>query len=117
LLGASDIVVHASLREGLARVLPQGLIAGKPVVSYDIDGAREVVIPGATGCLLNPRDIPALVSALLELAGDTPLRDRLGSEGRRRFTDQFRTQTMTRRLREIYHEVLRQRNPPTRVQA
>ncbi|HBH52571.1 MAG TPA: glycosyltransferase family 1 protein [Planctomycetaceae bacterium] len=117
LLGASDIVVHASLREGLARVLPQGLIAGKPVVSYDIDGAREVVIPGATGCLLKPRDIPALVSALLELAGDTPLRDRLGSEGRRRFTDQFRTQTMTRRLREIYHEVLRQRNPPTRVQA
>lgn len=117
LLGASDIVVHASLREGLARVLPQGLIAGKPVVSYDIDGAREVVIPGATGCLLNPRDIPALVSALLELAGDPSLRDRLGSEGRRRFTDQFRTQTMTRRLREIYHEVLRQRNPPTRVQA
>ena len=117
LLGASDIVVHASLREGLARVLPQGLIAGKPVVSYDIDGAREVVIPGATGCLLKPRDIPALVSALLELAGDPSLRDRLGSEGRRRFTDQFRTQTMTRRLREIYHEVLRQRNPPTRVQA
>jgi glycosyltransferase involved in cell wall biosynthesis len=43
LIGAMDVVVHTSLREGLARVLPQGLIAGKPVVSYDIDGAREVV--------------------------------------------------------------------------
>src|SRR6185369_8339044 len=32
LLGAMDIVVHASLREGLARVLPQALIAGKPVI-------------------------------------------------------------------------------------
>src|SRR5262245_15446860 len=46
LIAAMDIVVHASLREGLARVLPQALIAGKPVVSYDIDGAREVVLPG-----------------------------------------------------------------------
>ena len=36
-----DIVVHASLREGLARVLPQALIAGKPVVSYDVDGAAK----------------------------------------------------------------------------
>ena len=44
LIAAMDIVVHASLREGLARVLPQALISGKPVVSYDVDGAREVVI-------------------------------------------------------------------------
>jgi glycosyltransferase involved in cell wall biosynthesis len=41
LLGAMDIVVHASLREGLARVLPQALIAGKPIVTYDVDGARS----------------------------------------------------------------------------
>ena len=36
-----DIVVHASLREGLARVLPQALISGKPAVSYDVDGAAR----------------------------------------------------------------------------
>lgn len=109
LLGASDMVVHCSLREGLARVLPQGLLAGRPVVSYDIDGAREVVIPQQTGCLLAPRDIPALAAAILELAGDRDLRERLGSTGRRLFTEQFRTQTMTRRLREIYQQVLDQR--------
>ncbi|HUQ71855.1 MAG TPA: glycosyltransferase, partial [Planctomycetaceae bacterium] len=45
LVHAMDIVVHTSLWEGLARVLPQGLIAGKPVVSYAIDGAKEIVIP------------------------------------------------------------------------
>ncbi len=54
LIGAMDIVVHTSLREGLARVLPQALIAGKPVVSYDVDGAREVVITDETGILLPP---------------------------------------------------------------
>jgi glycosyltransferase involved in cell wall biosynthesis len=106
LLSAMDIVVHASLREGLARVLPQALIAGKPVVSYDVDGAREVVIPGQTGYLLPPRDIEGLVRAVLELAGDAALRRRLGDEGRRRFTDLFRHQQTTAQLRALYQRLL-----------
>ena len=44
-----DALVHTSYREGLARALPQSLIAGRPVVSYDVDGAREVAINGETG--------------------------------------------------------------------
>lgn len=107
LIGAMDIVVHASLREGLARVLPQALIAGKPVVSYDVDGAKEVVIPNETGYLLPPRAVSELAAAIVELAADAGLRDRLGQTGRARFTDQFRHQTMTRRLREIYEDVLK----------
>ncbi len=53
LLNAVDAVVHPSLREGLARVLPQALLVGRPVISYDVDGAREVVLP-ETGILLRP---------------------------------------------------------------
>ena len=49
-------MIHPSLREGLARVLPQALLVGRPVISYDIDGAREVVLP-ETGILLEPRDL------------------------------------------------------------
>lgn len=107
LMSAMDIVAHASLREGLARVLPQGLISGKPVVSYDIDGAREVVVPGETGYLPAPRDVAALAAAIVELAADANLRSRLGAEGRRRFADVFRHQTMTSRIRELYEDALR----------
>ncbi|GAB4137100.1 MAG: glycosyltransferase family 4 protein [Planctomycetaceae bacterium] len=103
---AMDIVVHTSIWEGLARVLPQGLMAGKPVVSYDIDGAREVVIPGETGFLLPAESITELADALVELANDADLRTRLGTTGRERFTEQFRAETMVRQLREIYREVL-----------
>ena len=106
LIGAMDVVVHTSLREGLARVLPQALIAGKPVVSYDVDGAREVVIPKETGFLLPPKSVDRLAEALLELASDPALRDRLGSEGRRRFTDPFRHQHMTTQLRALYEKLL-----------
>jgi glycosyltransferase involved in cell wall biosynthesis len=105
MLGGVDAVVHPSLREGLARVLPQALIVGRPVISYDIDGAREVVLP-TTGCLLPPRDLPALRDAILRLAADTELRDRMGAEGRRRFADQFRHETMVDRLHSLYVRLL-----------
>jgi glycosyltransferase involved in cell wall biosynthesis len=40
-IAAMDVLVHTSLREGLARVLPQALAMGKPCVSFDIDGAPK----------------------------------------------------------------------------
>ena len=106
LIGAMDIVVHASLREGLARVLPQALIAGKPVVSYDVDGAREVVIPGETGILLPPKCVDELGASVCLLAADPLLRNRLGAEGRRRFAEQFRHERMTQQLRQLYERIL-----------
>ncbi len=109
LIHAMDVVVHTSLWEGLARVLPQALIAAKPVVSYDVDGAREVVLPGQTGFLLPPQSVDELAQALIRLATDGALRRRLGEEGRRRFTEQFRHQNMTAQIRHVYQQVLQQR--------
>jgi glycosyltransferase involved in cell wall biosynthesis len=108
-LGAMDIVVHASLREGLARVLPQALIAGKPVVSFDVDGAREVVIPGETGFLIAPRDVAGLAASVAVLAADPGPRATMGNTGRERFTDQFRHERMTAALRDLYARVLQRR--------
>jgi glycosyltransferase involved in cell wall biosynthesis len=109
LLHAMDIVVHTSQWEGLARVLPQALIAGKPVAAYDVGGAREVVIPGKTGFLL-PRDaLRELVEAVGALAADPGMRQRFGQAGRERFMNQFRHQTMTRRIGDVYRDVLSSR--------
>lgn len=105
-LSAMDALVHTSLREGLARTLPQALIAGKPVVSYDVDGAREVVLPNVTGFLLPPRSVAPLADAMLQLAADADLRRRLGEQGAQRFTEQFRHQHMTRRIRALYEKLL-----------
>jgi glycosyltransferase involved in cell wall biosynthesis len=105
LLNAVDVVVHPSLREGLARVLPQALLVARPVISYDIDGAREVVLP-QTGILLAPRDLDGLRRAILKLATDPAAGAAMGAEGRRRFADQFRHQTMTRQLRSLYERLL-----------
>ncbi len=109
LISAMDIVVHASLREGLARVLPQALLSGKPAVSYDVDGAREVIVSGETGFLIPPRDVEQMAEKLALLAGDPALRDRLGAEGRRRCEQVFRHEHMTEQLRTLYRQLLEKR--------
>lgn len=106
MIGAMDILVHASYREGLARALPQALIAGRPAISYDIDGAREVVIDDQTGYLVGAGQVADLADRMIRLVGDGELRLRMGEEGRARFTDLFRHETMTRRIRELYADLI-----------
>lgn len=106
LIAAMDIVVHVSLREGLARALVQALLAGRPVVSYDIDGAREVVRDGETGFLVQPKSIDGLVRAVSRLAADSGLRARMGASGRQKLADRFRQERMVDQLHCLYERVL-----------
>ena len=80
------------------------------MVSYDIDGAREVVVSDETGYLVPPLDVKGLADALSRLAGDAALRERLGGEGRRRFTERFRHEFMAAELRRLYQRLLEQRS-------
>jgi glycosyltransferase involved in cell wall biosynthesis len=106
LIAAMDVVVHVSLREGLARVLVQSLLVGRPVISYDVDGAREVVLDGETGFLLAPKSIDELVGAVGRLAADSELPARMGSTGRRLFADRFRHERMVDDLHRLYERLL-----------
>ncbi len=104
LLHAADIVAHCSLREGLARAIPQALLAGKPVISFDVDGAGEVV-DHDTGILLPPKDIDGLVAAIETLAEHPQLRDRLGQAGRQRCSEMFDHNHMVDRIEQLYREL------------
>lgn len=102
MLSAMDVVVHTSLREGLARVLPQALAMGKPCVSFDIGGASEVVIQGETGYIVRPGDAAGLAEAVLRLLADPQLRARMGEAGRRRVDPAFRAETMVEQIAALY---------------
>jgi glycosyltransferase involved in cell wall biosynthesis len=106
LIGAMDMLMHVSLREGLARALPQALLAGKPVISYDIDGAKEVVIEDQTGILLPPKSTQPLGDAILKLANNADLRTRLGLQGRLLCQERFGHQPMTKQIRRLYQQIL-----------
>jgi glycosyltransferase involved in cell wall biosynthesis len=110
LISAMDVVVHTSLREGLARVLPQSLAMGKPCVSFDIDGAPEVVINDKTGYLVEPFDSEGLAEAISKILQDEELRKAMGEEGRKVVDPSFRAETMVSQISDVY-QMLLQREP------
>lgn len=105
-LSAMDVLVHTSLREGLARALPQALAMGKPCVSFDIDGAPEVVIEGETGYIVRPGDAGGLADAISRLLADPELRARMGEAGRRRVDPAFRAETMVEEISAVYRMLI-----------
>ena len=101
-LGVMDALVHLSRREGLPRALPQALAAGKPVIAYDCDGAREVCLEGQTGFLISPGDLPRLSARIQELAARPDLREKFGTRGRELVRAQFPVEKMVDDLHRLY---------------
>jgi len=102
LLHASDLLVHASLREGLARVLPQALLAGLPAISFDIDGAAEVIEDGVTGLLVKPGDVKGLADAISRTVGDLPSARKWGERGREFCRARFSAEAMVASIEALY---------------
>jgi glycosyltransferase involved in cell wall biosynthesis len=101
-VGIMDCLAHLSTREALSRVLPQALAAGKPVVSYDFDGADEICFDGETGFLVRTGDTATVTQRLLQLASDAPLREHLGRRGQQFVRENFVVEQMVDNLYYLY---------------
>jgi glycosyltransferase involved in cell wall biosynthesis len=102
---SSDILVHCSLREGLARTLPQTMLCGKPAISFDVDGAREIVNEN-TGRLIEPKNVEQLIKACAELIENKKLRDTLGEQGRKSVKEKFAPNTMVGIVETVYRKLI-----------
>lgn len=109
-LAGLDFVVHASRWEGLARVLVQALLTELPVISFDNDGAPEVVTPGVTGILVPMGDTQRLGQGMIELATDPDLRRRMGAAGRTACLDRFDWRRMVDEIEQLYVARMSQRH-------
>ncbi len=101
-IAACDLLVHASLREGLAKALPQAMLSGLPVVSLNLDGAPEVVLPGRTGFLVEPGNMEGLAEVQVRLCLDPDLRRRMGREGRELCGEKFDWRRMVDAIAGVY---------------
>jgi glycosyltransferase involved in cell wall biosynthesis len=81
-LAGADLVVLTSANEGTPVSLIEALAAGRPVVSTDVGGVRDVVADGETGLLVPSGDAKAVAAAIDRLASDPTLRAAMGERGR-----------------------------------
>jgi glycosyltransferase involved in cell wall biosynthesis len=96
---AMDMLAIPSVEsETFGRVSIEAQASGIPVMCSDIGGIPETLSPGVTGLLLPPGDIPAWRDAILVLAGDVKLREKMSQQGRDWVTQQFSAQVIARQF-------------------
>lgn len=111
ILAASDCCVDASWAGlGITGALREALAVGRPVVATALEGNPELVIPGETGLLVEPRNPRALADALLRVAADPALRTRLGEQGRRLVERRFSLRIKLDATEALYRRLLAERS-------
>ena len=109
LYAASDVVVLASWREGMPRVLMEGAAMGKALLATDARGCREVVRPPRNGILVPVRAPLALAAAMRELAADAARRACWGRENALEARERYDIGAVATRIVAVYDELLRRK--------
>src|SRR5699024_5666954 len=63
-LPISDILISASLSEGLSNAIMEGMAYGLPIIATEVGGSPELVIPQKSGVLIPPQNTEALVKSI-----------------------------------------------------
>ena len=108
---AADVFVLPSTFETQGMVAVEAMWFRKPVlVSKEIVSARELVEDGENGFLVSATDPEELAGRLAQLAGDAPLRRRLGEAGFAR-AQRYGPERITARVVELYRATLARAAP------
>ena len=105
-LAAADVVALSSANEGTPVSLIEALAAGRPAVSADVGGVRDVVAHDETGLLVPPLDAGALADALTTLAKDPARRARLGERARADVRERYSVERLVDDVDRLYRELL-----------
>jgi glycosyltransferase involved in cell wall biosynthesis len=91
---------------GFGRVIIEGMAAGCSVVATQLDGILEILEPGHNGLLVPAGDVDALADAIILLARDPKLCDRLAGGGLQT-VQRFTPERHADQVQELYDAVLK----------
>ena len=97
-----DLFVLPTLSDNTPVTLMEAMACGLPAVATAVGGIPELMLPGVTGRLVPPGDIPALTAAMEGLLADPDARRRMGTAGRKVAETRFTRQRMVSELEDIY---------------
>jgi glycosyltransferase involved in cell wall biosynthesis len=79
--GSADLFIEASSQAGWNNPAAEAMACRVPLVCTDIGGVRDFAIHERTALLVPPGDVPAMAAAILRMARDAGLRERLAAAG------------------------------------
>jgi len=96
------VAVLPSYREGLPKSLLEAAACGKPIITTDVTGCRDVIIDGKNGILVNPKDSDELFLAMKKMLLNKKIRLVMGKEGRIFVKKNFLIENTVKKLIHLY---------------
>lgn len=110
-LGAFDVFILPSRREGIGSVLFDAMEHGLPIVATPVGGVPRIVLEGQNGLLIDVDDPAQLAEAVLRLEADPGLREHMGIVGRQ-MAEQHTSAHMAQSYLELYRSILKPTQEP-----
>lgn len=102
----ADITLNFSESESFSITCLEALFYGCPVIASDCGGPAEIIDHEETGLLVQNRNVEVMASAMMRLATDIGLRDKMSKNAKDRVTKKFSVDKTSYKIKEIYDQVL-----------
>ena len=107
LLSISDVCVLSSKGvEGFSNSILEYMAAARPVVATDVGGAREAIVEGETGYVVQPEDFATMAQRIISLLREPERARGMGAEGRKRVQETFSCEAQLQRVEDVYGKLL-----------
>ncbi len=101
-IAAADCIVLPSYREGTPRTLLEAAAMGRPIITTDAVGCREVVDDGRNGYLCKVRDASDLAEKMRQILSLTlAQRQQMADHGRRKMAREFDEQIVIKKYLDV----------------
>lgn len=104
-LAGSDIIVLTSLNEGTPVSLIEAQAANKPIVSTNVGGIENIVLPDKTAFLCENNNLKEFSEALLKLIEDNQLRITMSEKGWNHVKEKFHYTRLVKDLENLYNQL------------
>jgi glycosyltransferase involved in cell wall biosynthesis len=92
--------------EGVPKVLIEAMACGRPIVTTDMPGCRDLVKSGRNGILVKPKDSVELAASLMTLILNKSVCQKMGIEGRKTVEKEFSLEHVIEETMAVYKELL-----------
>lgn len=106
LYAAADVFVLPSLEDNLPNTMLEAMSCGTPVLTFDVGGIPDVVIPGKTGWLVPKKDVMQLAEALLQIVLHPEMARSMSADCRHFMEEQFSLSVQANRYLALYQDLL-----------
>jgi len=98
---SSDVILQLSEEEGVSRVLREAMALGKPIVSFALDGTKDLLENNKDSFLIEYGDIKAVKKSIIELKNDKNLREKISLNAKKNYLNKYSNKVYLKKLERV----------------